>query len=88
MTEKQKKEVIGQAQFIRAWRYFRLAQKYGGLPLIKGLQSAIMADADKLNIPRSSTKETFEFICEVICPQDGKKKERTGVVSPPEPLWP
>ena len=64
MTEKQKKEVIGQAQFIRAWRYFRLAQKYGGLPLIKGLQSAIMADADKLNIPRSSTKETFEFICE------------------------
>lgn len=64
MTEKQKKEVIGQAQFIRAWRYFRLAQKYGGLPLIKGLQSAIMADADKLNIPRSTTKETFEFICQ------------------------
>lgn len=64
MTETQKKEVIGQAQFLRAWRYFRLAQKYGGLPLIKELQSAIMADADKLNIPRSSTKETFEFICQ------------------------
>ena len=64
MTEAQKKGVIGQAQFIRAWRYFRLAQKFGGLPLIKDLQSAVMADADKLNIPRSTTRETFEFICQ------------------------
>lgn len=64
MTETQKNWVVGQAQFIRAWRYFRLAQKYGGVPIIKELQSAIMGDADKLNIPRSSTKETFEFICQ------------------------
>lgn len=62
LTDEQKSLAEGQARFFRATRYFRLFKRYGGLPIVRGLQSSIGGDADTLAIPRQSTKNTFRFI--------------------------
>lgn len=51
----------GEALFLRAYCYSRLAMTYGGVPL---LRSAIQLGDDYLSIKRSSFEETIEFIAE------------------------
>lgn len=34
LTEEQKKEILGQAYFYRAWFYFSVIKRYGGMPII------------------------------------------------------
>lgn len=50
-----KKQALGEALFMRAFFYFRLAKFFGGVPLI------IKYDGDRL-VPRSSYTETFAQI--------------------------
>lgn len=64
LDQLQKHWVEGQGRFFRATRYFRLFKRFGGLPIIKGLQSTLSSDIDSLSISRNSTKETFDFIIE------------------------
>lgn len=64
LTDDQKALVEGQARFLRATRYFRLFKRYGGLPVIRGLQSTLSGDRDSLAVSRKSTKATFDFIIE------------------------
>ena len=64
LTDLQKDWAEGQARFFRATRYFRLFKRYGGTPIVRGLQSTVLADSLILRIPRCSTKETFDFIIE------------------------
>lgn len=49
----------GEALFLRAYCYSRLAMTYGGVPI---LRSAIQLGDDYLSIKRSSFEETIEFI--------------------------
>jgi len=64
LDDDQKHQVDGQARFFRATRYFRLFKRYGGLPVVKTLQSTLMGDRDSLCIPRTSTENTFNFMIE------------------------
>lgn len=62
LTDEQKHEVEGQARFFRATRYFRLFKRYGGIPIVRKLQSTLSGDRDSLAIARQSTEATYRFM--------------------------
>lgn len=53
-----KKELKGEVSFLRAFMYFDLLKRFGGVPLINEAKSI----DDDLEIERSSLDETFDFI--------------------------
>ena len=48
----------GEARFMRAFLYFEMVQRYGGVPLITAPQNI----KDDLSVPRSSMNDCFKFI--------------------------
>ena len=58
LTEEQKNQMLGQAYFFRAWCYYNLVKWYGGVPIVTEMLDPV---ADNYT-PRSTTKETIEFI--------------------------
>ena len=60
LTEEQKNELLGQAYFLRAWCYYLMFKWYGGVPIITEVQNPVPGKSTA----RSTTKETFDFICE------------------------
>ena len=56
-------ELLGEAYFLRAFYYFGLAKRYGGVPIIKEVQSPL-DDAETLEVPRNTEYETWKFIYE------------------------
>ena len=50
-----------EAHWIRAYQYFALASRYGGVPLIKDVQN-IGGDNSQLYVPRSTEKQTWDFV--------------------------
>ena len=60
LSEDQKNEFLGQVYFFRAWCYYNLFKWYGGVPLVKETQDPVEGSFT----PRSSAKETYEFILE------------------------
>lgn len=61
LGEEQKEELIGEAHFLRAFGYFGLAKRYGGVPLIKECQD-YAGDAESLKVPRDTEKATWDFV--------------------------
>ena len=57
MTDEQKREIMGQAYFFRAWHYFTLLKRYGGMPKI----DKVFAGGDD-DIPRMTYKESSEWM--------------------------
>lgn len=54
-------ERIGEARFLRAFCYFAMAKRYGGVPLITAVQS--IDDAPEVLYPtRNTEKEIYDFI--------------------------
>lgn len=53
---------IAEAKFIRAYVYFQLAKRYGGLPIIEIQQMLDLDDTSSLWVARSSHEDTFDFI--------------------------
>ena len=53
---------IAEAKFIRAYVYFQLAKRYGGLPIIEAPQTLNLDDPSTLWVTRSSHEATFDFI--------------------------
>lgn len=64
LTEVQKQQLLGQAYFLRAWRYYLLVKIYGGVPIIDHVQNPVIGNGngEELVVPRKSTKECVEFI--------------------------
>ena len=58
----QSKAWIGEAKFIRAYIYFQLAKRYGGLPKIYEPQMLDPDDESTLWVPRESHADTYDFI--------------------------
>lgn len=54
-------ERIGEARFLRAFCYFAMAKRYGGVPLITEVQG-LNADSTILFPKRNTEKEIFDFI--------------------------
>lgn len=65
LLQEEKDELLGQAYFFRAWAYYNLVKIYGGVPIIDYVQNVIVGDegGSNLVIPRSTTKECIDFIC-------------------------
>ena len=53
---------IAEAKFIRAFVYFQLVKRYGGLPIIEAPQELDLDDTSSLLVTRSSHEATFDFI--------------------------
>jgi len=62
-TEDEYTNILGEAHFLRAFYYFGLAKRYGGVPLIKEVQNPL-ADAETLEVPRNTEYDTWKFIYE------------------------
>ena len=65
LTQEEKAELLGQAYFFRAFRYWAMVKIYGGVCIIDHVQNPIIGDGDGSDkiVPRSSAKECVEFIC-------------------------
>lgn len=67
VTEDEKKLLLGEGSFIKAFAYFGLVKRYGGVPLMKTSQQ-YTGDAEALKVPRSTEKETWDYTLE-LCDQ-------------------
>ena len=57
--EERKKQIIGEASFLRAFHYYQLVKTYGGVPLELHSNSA---DPEKTRLPRSTEQEVYNQI--------------------------
>lgn len=55
------KQYIAECRFIRAFYYFDLVKKYGGMPVIKEVQ-VFDNNLDSLQMPRNKEDEVYDFI--------------------------
>ncbi|MDR2774077.1 MAG: RagB/SusD family nutrient uptake outer membrane protein [Tannerella sp.] len=55
---------LAEAYFLRAFNYFVMAKRYGGVPLVKETQKYDGSNISDLKVPRSTEEETFNFIAE------------------------
>ena len=63
MNEDEKKVAISEVKFIRAFAYFTLVKRYGGVPLIDKPQEYTGKESlAELEVPRSTEEETYRFI--------------------------
>ncbi|MBL7968438.1 MAG: RagB/SusD family nutrient uptake outer membrane protein [Prolixibacteraceae bacterium] len=63
LDETQKNRLKSEAHFIRAYMYFGLVKRYGGVPLVKETLEYLQgSDNANLFIARSTEKETWDFI--------------------------
>ncbi len=60
---------LGEARFIRAFTYFALVKRYGGVPLVDKVLTKpgesieeVTADIDEYKVPRASEQATYDFI--------------------------
>ncbi|MCU7694573.1 RagB/SusD family nutrient uptake outer membrane protein [Haoranjiania flava] len=61
INDADKKTLLGEASFLRAYTYFGLAKRYGGVSIITTNQ-VYTSDFESLRVPRSTEKETWDFI--------------------------
>jgi len=60
-SEAYKKKRLGEARWLRAYFYFNMAIRYGGVPLITVAQS-IDDDEETLYVTRNTEKEIYDFV--------------------------
>lgn len=61
--EESEKDILkGEAAFMTAYIYFYLAQKFGGVPIIKSLQEYDPNSPESLVVPRSTEFDTWDYI--------------------------
>ncbi|MDP4240254.1 MAG: RagB/SusD family nutrient uptake outer membrane protein [Bacteroidota bacterium] len=53
---------LGEAHFIRAYTYFALAKRYGGVPIIDKVQYYPEESVQQLQVPRNSEEEVYDYI--------------------------
>jgi starch-binding outer membrane protein, SusD/RagB family len=61
IAESEKNVLMGEAAFLRAYTYFGLAKRYGGVPLITSVQE-FDTNFENLRVQRSTEKETWDFV--------------------------
>lgn len=60
--ETAKQRLLGEAYFIRAYYYFGLVKRYGGVPIIKHVQYYTGDNLESLQVPRNSEVDVYDFI--------------------------
>jgi hypothetical protein len=63
LTEGQKKQFSAELRFLRAYNYFELVKRMGGVPLVtQQLVYDYSGDASPLRVPRAREEEVYDFI--------------------------
>jgi hypothetical protein len=62
ISEDKIKKYIAECRFIRAFYYFDLVKKYGGMPIIKEVQTFDNNNVESLAVPRNTEDEVYDFI--------------------------
>ncbi|HEY0669577.1 MAG TPA: RagB/SusD family nutrient uptake outer membrane protein [Sphingobacteriaceae bacterium] len=62
LASDKKNQWLGEAKFIRAYYYFGLVKRYGGMPLITTTQNFDGTNLGELQVPRNTEKELYDFI--------------------------
>lgn len=62
MTDEEARKIRGQAHFMRAWNYFQLLKRYGGMPK---LDKVFVGDGDQ-NLQRMTYHESHDWMMEDI----------------------
>ncbi len=65
-SEAQVNAYLGEAHFLRAYFYFDLVKRYGGVPIVKVPQDPFNSTQDELRIPRSSEQDVYKFVEEEL----------------------
>ncbi|MDN5212746.1 RagB/SusD family nutrient uptake outer membrane protein [Fulvivirgaceae bacterium BMA12] len=66
-----------EARFLRAWAYFEMVKRYGGVPLVTVALPSNASD-EELLVPRNSEKEIYDFI--------GSEMDEIATILPSQPL--
>ncbi|WP_417188921.1 RagB/SusD family nutrient uptake outer membrane protein [Bacteroides sp.] len=77
IRDSEKKELEGEVAFMTAYVYFYLAEKFGGVPLIKELQEYDPANPGALVVPRSTEYDTWDYVmqqCDLAAAQLPKER--------------
>lgn len=64
IEEPLKEQFLAEAYYLRAFNYFVMAKRYGGVPLIKEAQQYDGSNIEELRVPRNTEDETWLFIAE------------------------
>ena len=59
ITEETRQRLLGEAYYMRAYTYYALAKRYGGVPIITSIPE--VSDSLSLYAPRNTEKETWDF---------------------------
>jgi len=62
LSSSEKTKYIGEAMFIRGYYYFGLVKRYGGVPLIKSVQTYNGSNLTSLQVPRNTEQEVYDYI--------------------------
>lgn len=57
-------ELLGEAYFLRAYYYFALVKRYGGIPYITAVQNYPQQSIEELQVPRNKEEDCWNFIAE------------------------
>lgn len=63
ITETEKNNIVGEVAFIRAYAYYGLVIRYGGVPIIENVQQW-NGNVDELKAPRAKESEVWDYIME------------------------
>ena len=59
LTTELRTRYLAEAHFLRAYIYFSMVKRYGGVPLV---DKVLQLGVDDLNIPRSTEQEVYDFV--------------------------
>ncbi len=62
IADADKKALAAECRFIRAYYYFDLVKKYGGMPIISEVQTFDGGNLSEIQVPRNKEEEVYDFI--------------------------
>ncbi|MBC9909658.1 RagB/SusD family nutrient uptake outer membrane protein [Chitinophaga varians] len=77
ISEEQKTRFLAEARFVRAFYYFSLVKRYGGVPLITKVQQ-YNGNLEELKVPRNKEQEVYDFIASELDAITGQLPESYG----------
>lgn len=83
ISDLEREKLTGEVAFLRAFAYYGLAKRYGGVPIIDELQ-VYNGDLESVKVPRSTEKETWDFVlkqCDIaseMLPSSWSEGQRRG----------
>ena len=62
LSELSKSTVLGEAYFLRAYYYFSMVKRYGGIPIVKKVLTYTGSNLAELQVTRNKEQEVYDFI--------------------------